>query len=348
MIPHNRNNCAAVFLFIMAFIRSSKSNLYIELLLFIHIISCTIYDICCSAFAPLPFKVLIRHQVVVPVVSTTVKSSSSSKSSTSNSNSPIKNNDIDVNLSNYDFSSKQGWDEFYQQATTTTNKEDHQEKEEENIKLITPFEFEWHNSLDISSILTSLPQLPSKDDSVINNMLLVGNGNSNLPQIIYDHYDGDNKMKIVGLDYSQPCIDMLRTVYDKEQYPNMDFICGDATKLVLCIKSYYTNTFQSETEEMEAIDDKFLFDVIIDKGLMDAIMCDEGWNTSVEKYIRGVSELLKKNESSQFMLISYKLNPSTKDFLLEMGDKFGLRWDFDIVDKSNGRVSFSIGRKIVS
>lgn len=278
---------------------------------------------------------------------------------------------FDVNLSTYDFSSKQGWDDFYQQATIHSEeakvKDDEVKKKESSLFskneqiIIKPFEFEWHNSLDTLSILSSLPtpsavqQGDDDNDDKVLKILLVGNGNSNLPKIIHEHYNdrSDNngnvygKVNILALDYSQPCIDMLRKVYDKIYYPHMHFVCGDATKLVDCIQDYYKDKSQSSHSSADN-NDEISFDVIIDKGLMDAMMCDEGWNASVERYIEGVSELLQKSKKGKFLLISYKLNQSTKEYLFDIGDKFGLEWDFDIADKSNDRISFTIGRHKVN
>jgi len=167
------------------------------------------------------------------------------------------------------------------------------------------------------------------------NVLLVGNGNSDLPKVIHDHFGG--RIKIVCLDYSQPCIDMLRVIYnDQVTYNNMEFICGDATKLESCIQNYYHTDDNS---------DAISFDYIIDKGLIDAMMCNEGWNASLEKYFQGISALLQSGEGI-YTCVSYKLSTSTKEYLSDLGEKFGFSWEFHIADKSNDRVSFSIGKKL--
>ncbi len=238
---------------------------------------------------------------------------------------------------NYDFSSKQGWDDFYQQTTMQKRGDADADKNISSPESsLNPFQFEWHASIDPSTILSSL-STPTKFNK--NNILLVGNGNSDLPKLIHDHFEG--RINIACLDYSQTCIDMLRIIYnDETTYHNMDFICGDATNLKNCIQNYYHINGDGYDDD----DNLASFDYIVDKGLLDAMMCDEGWNTKLEKYLEGVGGLLQSE--GKFILVSYKLSTSTKEYLSDVGDKYGIHWKFDIVDKSNDRVSFSIGNKV--
>lgn len=155
------------------------------------------------------------------------------------------------------------------------------------------------------------------------------------------------------MDYSQPCIDMLRMLYDKDNYPNMDFICGEATDLKNCVERYFHGKKNNDDCRYGNIDinensesgSKDSYNMIVDKGLMDAIMCDEGWNATLGKYFQGVSLLLQK-DSGKIILVSYKLSTSTREFLIDIGQKVGIEWEFDMVDKSNDRVSFSVGTKL--
>ena len=291
-----------------------------------------------------------------------------------------------IDLTAYDFSSKQGWDDFYQHKN---KQQQHQQKEidSENSKIndnqindqgvihldddeavsssssVVPFQFEWHSSLETSTILSMMPDIFTDIDHDYN-ILLPGNGNSNLPKLIHDHWEGMNtenknmsnkNINITCMDYSQPCIDMLSMLYDKEHYSNMHFICGDAADLKNCIEKYYydtkNNVIGSDDDNNKEINSNtsksgktYSYDMIVDKGLMDAIMCDEGWNVFLEKYFDGVSSLLKND--GKVILVSYKLSTSTKEFLIDMGEKFGIDWEFDMADKSNDRVSFSVGTKL--
>ena len=222
----------------------------------------------------------------------------------------------------FDFSSKYGWETFYQTGGNST-KLDGINKDTENP---IPFEYEWHASINAEKVISEV--FPGSS------VLMIGTGNSALPRHLYKHHNGqglDDKCgqltNITCMDYSSSCISMLEELFSKD-CPGMKFVHGDATKLC--------SLFQSEK-----------FDFIIDKGLMDALMCGEGWDWTVESYLKGAASILKSKESNgKIILISYKLSSATKQFLLDMGDKFGLKWNLDMEKKSNDKVSFSIATKL--
>lgn len=221
----------------------------------------------------------------------------------------------EVTLDAFDFSSRKGWDDFYSRDRI--------------------FEFEWHSSVSHEMIVSEI-------DSNGSSVLMVGTGNSVLPRILYDAHEG--RTSVVCLDYSQPCLDMLRTMH-AESCPRMEFICGNAKELEQ-IFSRDANYIDGEEEEGgDPNDELFYFDTIVDKGLVDAFMCGEGWNGDLEPYMKGVAALLEKG-IGRFILVSYKLNSSTKEFLIEIGRRHGLQWEFDVQSKSNSRVSFSVGHKV--
>ena len=136
---------------------------------------------------------------------------------------------------------------------------------------------------------------------------------------------------VVCLDYSQPCIDMLQQMH-QESCPSMRFIQGDVTEL---------------KNVLERNDIGVSFDYVIDKGLMDALMCGEGWdsNEAVLKYFKE-AKLSMTSRNGAFVLVSYKITSSTREYLEDVGDRVGIKWELDIPHKSNGRVSFSIGQTI--
>lgn len=249
----------------------------------------------------------------------------------------VKNSNVVSTVEDFDFSSLNGWNTFYKEGgnnldpTDAYDDKNHgdDKNEVENGDQMIPFEYEWHSSIQPDDIITEISQGSS--------VLIVGAGNSALPQILYKSHnnaqilnnDGSipSTTRITCLDFSSYCIDMLRTLYGAS-CPKMDFVCGDATKM---------STLFSEQQ----------FDYIIDKGLMDALMCGEGWDWTVESYVKGISSILSSDKSKgRMLLISYKLSPSTKQFLLDMGVKYSICWNFDIDSKSNERVSFSIGSKV--
>lgn len=78
-------------------------------------------------------------------------------------------------------------------------------------------------------------------------ILMVGCGNSKLSEQMYD----DGYHSIVNIDISQAVIDQMRETCDKKG-KKMEWVVMDATQM----------TFDSE-----------LFDVVLDKGTLDAVIC---------------------------------------------------------------------------
>lgn len=169
--------------------------------------------------------------------------------------------------------------------------------------------FEWHSSVSLERIAS---YVPNNSDC-----LMVGCGNSLLPQVILS--DCDNP-RIVLLDTSQTCIDQLQERYGL----SVECTCGDATKL---------SSLWNKTRK---------FDIIVDKGLADAIFCGEGFDGPLTELFQAASGVIRKGGA--YLLISYKLQPATKEFLVELGDSFGFEWEFDLAD-SNDRVSVSMARR---
>ena len=245
----------------------------------------------------------------------------------------------ELSLDQFDFASLKGWDEFYRQLETplplpTPTPTANADKDTQELSDDGVFEFEWHSSISHSSIISEI-DIGSK-------VLFVGTGNSNLPRQLYDahahaHANANGgKTEVACMDYSQPCIDMLQSLH-RTECPRMTFACGDATDLV-------------RTLERQGIDADSSFDYIVDKGLMDAMMCGEGWDSSddgtgcggVLQYLTEAKRALKSGGT--FVLVSYKLSAATRDYLQGVGASLGIRWTLDIGDKSNERVSFSLGQ----
>ena len=91
--------------------------------------------------------------------------------------------------------------------------------------------------------------------------------------------------------------------------------------------------------------------ICIDKGLTDAILCGEGWDFLLSRLLKGASYVLSP-KGGKYILISYKLPKSTqqyiKDCCCDYEDEMGkiIKWEFDLPQISNDKVSISIGTKI--
>mmetsp|Transcript_26926 Transcript_26926/g.59134 ORF Transcript_26926/g.59134 Transcript_26926/m.59134 type:complete len:182 (-) Transcript_26926:126-671(-) len=129
----------------------------------------------------------------------------------------------------------------------------------------------------------------------------------------------------------------------------IEYVCGDVTQL----SKYFvavddTDNAESCNGERVVGEDQdrhnnteiesVLFDIIIDKGLTDAILCGEGWDGPLEKLLYESAKVLSMG-TGQYLLISYKLPSSTKEFLMTVGKSVGLEWDFDFDLPSTTTVS---------
>lgn len=184
-----------------------------------------------------------------------------------------------------------------------------------------PDVFEWHSSVPLERIASYVPG--HSDASV----LLVGCGNSRLPAVLLAKYPNAN---IVLLDTSQTCLDQLQHIYGD----SVEYVCGSAVQLDRCFGEGGIVLHEGK----EAIIRKF--DMVIDKGLSDAFFCSEGWNDPIERLYRSASTVLKPH--GKYLLISYRLQSSTQEFLAEIGEDTNMKWSFDIPEDSNKRVGVSL------
>ena len=244
----------------------------------------------------------------------------------------------------FDFSSRVGWDDFYVGRRTTVGSGDgdgnsdgdgegdggsaNQSDHGVDRAIRSSFDpYEWHASVPHASVLSAL--LPETAAAPV---LVVGCGTSALPIDLYDGLGG--RSAVVCLDYSAECIDQLRDRFgDDPRRDRLAFVCGDATRLVNERERLLLPTGGEET-----------FGAIVDKGLLDALMTGEGWDGDAERLFAGASSLL--GLGGTYLLVSYRLSSATKEFLVEVGERTGLRWTFDLEDGSNERISFSKGVRV--
>lgn len=244
-------------------------------------------------------------------------------------------------LRSFDFASKAEWDRFYQKTTETEN---------ENI---APAETtEWHSSIPLDDIALTVP--PN------GRCLVIGCGNSLLPDRILLRKDAPRSL--VLLDSSPVCLDQLRNRYQgmtgvvgdndhtrrssstdlaaRACCTDIDYVCGDATQLSQYFSPFVGSNDSDENYNGDSVvnqdrighkdptDQSTSFDIIIDKGLTDAILCGEGWDGPLEKLLHESAKVLS-TKTGKYLLISYKLPSSTKQFLVTVGKTVGLEWEFD-------------------
>lgn len=174
-------------------------------------------------------------------------------------------------------------------------------------------------------------------------ILIIGCGNSSLPRVLHDAFSCP--VRITCLDYSKACIDMMRDMYSSS-CPNMDFVVGDAMKLKEVLDEYNNNNNKCKSDTTS-----YNYDVIVDKGLMDALMCGEGFDVNMLQ--AGVNQVLTPEIWGMQVLICFPLMKGTRESLVEFGQETKTRnerdlfWRFDIpVEGSeDGRASFNVAKR---
>ena len=169
-------------------------------------------------------------------------------------------------------------------------------------------DMEWHSSISMENLVKMVPEHAAK-------VVLVGCGSSRLPEAIQQSRPDSH---LILQDSSETCLNLLRDRYQD----TMSYVGGDATRLSQCLDAPV--------------------DVIYDKGLMDAIFCNEGWNRPIYSLLRESSKMLKDN--GIYILVSYRLPPSTMEFLANVGAENHMDWIFNI-EGSNNRAGISIASK---
>jgi hypothetical protein len=212
----------------------------------------------------------------------------------------------------FDFSEPSKWDDFYQQNEDC---------------------YEWHASIPLERIATYIP--------AGSQCLMVGCGNSQLPQAVLDFHQ-EHPPRLVLLDTSETCLHQLRQVHGS----SVDYVCGDATQLSTLLRLPESGDNVAISSSQCQPEQHKVFDIIVDKGLTDALLCGEGWNGPLENLLKEASLVLDDNSGcSKYLLISYRLPSSTKEFLKEVGASVGLEWEFDLPPDTNSRVGISIATK---
>lgn len=148
---------------------------------------------------------------------------------------------------------------------------------------------------------------------------MVGCGSSELPSVVQQCHPSCEQLTL--LDSSETCLQTLKNRYGD----SMSYACGDATQLSQVLSSLPV-------------------DVIYDKGLMDALFCDEGWNGPIADLLEEAGKVLN-DQGGVYILISYRLPSSTQEFLAQVGKANQLEWQFDLPE-SNARVGVSVARKL--
>lgn len=221
----------------------------------------------------------------------------------------------------FDFSSVSEWESYY--ATDQDALE------------------EWHSSVSLDRIATvcleSDPRrhVGDKESALLcrgTKILMVGCGTSRLPEAVWRR---DSEANLTLLDSSPTCIEQLQQRYGDYSAATaaaVRYVCGDALQL-----SGLLNKNEHDDDGTY-----YYCDAIVDKGLMDALLCGDGWNGPVKQLLQEAADVLRRGGT--YVLVSYRLPTSTKEFLSTVGSENGLIWEYDI-EGSNNRVGISVALK---
>lgn len=230
----------------------------------------------------------------------------------------------------FDFSSRSLWEMYYAKNAPTMIDE-------------------WHSSVPLNIISdyvldSETVQYRSENKHHENNILVLGCGTSHLPEALFALASTNPQpfpIKMTLLDSSPTCIKQLQQRYTGSSIDQaLTFVCCDALQMAKSLILRQDVPTQQSSPPLSSS----LFDVVVDKGLMDALLCGEGWNMTVERLLREVVGVLRTKGT--YVLVSYRLSAATKKFLSNVGHEIGLTsWEFDC-NGSNHRVSISTSRKV--
>ena len=147
-----------------------------------------------------------------------------------------------------------------------------------------PEPFDWLQTLP--SLQTILFKYINKND----NILHIGCGNSRLPETLSD----EGYENITNIDFSQKVIEQISKRY-KKYYPKMKFKVMD----ILNMKEFEENSFE----------------IVIDKGALDCILCGEKSKENFEKSLSEIYRILCPD--GKYIMISFNTPLYIKKYLNE-------------------------------
>ena len=155
--------------------------------------------------------------------------------------------------------------------------------------------FEWYQ--DYSALKPLLSKELQKLQTPSPRILVIGCGNSRLSEQLHN----DCHRQIINIDISSVCINQMKEKYT--DYKGMEFLEMDVTNM----------NFESNS-----------FDMVIDKGTIDSLLCSKSASESCVKAVREVRRVLKS--SGVFFCVSY----GPPEFRLNYFSAEECRWSVDV------------------
>jgi hypothetical protein len=302
-------------------------------------------------------------------------------------------------FSSFDFASAAAWEGHYAAsaatATATTRTErrgietaDAAAAAAEGGGTATMDE-EWHQEIALEEIVDLVERLLLRDDedaststhnSAAGNdnnqgaILVIGCGTSTLPTMLLERLP---TVRLVLLDSSRTCVEHVRERYNSNHHPlltgstsgssapsvgnRVDCVWGN----VLRPRSTWqlvggpNDNSDDDNDDRASIPTKV--DLILDKGLMDVLLCGDDWDSTVPRLLAALADDDDDDDAlaptgrycCYYVLVSYTLPPSTRQFIREeTGNTWDWSFDAAVGDdrpvRTGRRSMVSLGRRIVA
>lgn len=182
-------------------------------------------------------------------------------------------------------------------------------------------------------------------------VLVIGCGTSALPALLLERLPN---VRLVLLDSSRTCVEHVRERHRRKCHRRaVVCVCGN----VLKPRSTWRLVGGPDDADTSAAPSTLpaTFDLILDKGLMDVLLCGDDWDATVPKLLAMLGNNNNDDDSALFssatatatattsappplpcsyVLVSYTLPPSTRQFLLDE-TRGTWDWSFDVATTTN-------------
>ena len=190
--------------------------------------------------------------------------------------------------------------------------------------------FEWYH--DYHALSGLLAEFCEKDMHI----LLIGCGASEMAADMYD----DGYKSIMNLDISRVVIDEMQTRYaditrgagkKKKKKKKGRKAMADVPLMVFAEDLGGVQWRQGDATDLSAVFDNQIFDVVIDKALLDAVYCSKIPSRAVREYLQEMDRIVKS--TGLFFCVSFGLPENRLDMLENTDDESEdwLAWEVEVL-----------------
>jgi hypothetical protein len=229
-------------------------------------------------------------------------------------------------------------EEYILGTNSLTSYNEQQQREQEEIK-------EWQDSFDRNGLSDFVPPI-----SEGMNCLMVGDGlfgskatdsNSNDRKVTGGH-PLDKNLKLPWESEAQADITALRVL---EGSPLTDNADDDGEERLVRTVVVSQNSNKDDDSLVPSNGKKggvAMYDCIVDKGLMDAVLVLENME-AIRELVSEASSAIR--ELGIYVVVTRHLSAETKDYLVTCGTELGMEWQFDLDGITNPETTISVARR---